>query len=247
VHVAAALVWLVALWWLLGRARGGADGDGVLAAARRGSPFGVVAVLALAATGLVLVWERVPLDELVSSNYGRLSLLKLALLGVAVVLALRNRLRILPAGDVGRLERSVRAEVVVLALALVAGTALAQVPPPEGGAAEPAGGDFVERVAFGEGQVELLIEPGTRGTNEIHVTALGPDGRLMEGADDLALSMSLPSADIGPLEPEMQRITTGHSVAYAEIPLAGAWEMRVTSRPSRFEELRADFMVPIGD
>lgn len=245
-HVAAALVWLVALWWLLGGVRAGGEDDGVLAAARRGSPFGVAAVLVLAATGLVLVWERVPLDELLSSNYGRLSLLKLALLGVAVAMALRNRLRILPAGDVGRLGRSVRAEVVVLAMALVAGTVLAQVPPPESGAAQPAGGDYVERVAFGDGQVELVIEPGTRGTNEIHVTALGPDGRLMEGADDLALSMSLPSADIGPLEPEMQRITTGHSVAYAEIPLAGEWEMRVISRPSRFEELRADFTVPIG-
>lgn len=245
VHVVAALLWVCALLWLLGRGVS-APAERLMADVRRLSPYGVAVVLALAASGIVLVLQRVPLGELLTSGYGRLSLLKSALLGVAVVMALRNRFGVTPTDDATRLVRSVRVEVVVLALALVAGTALAQVPPPEEGAGAPAGGVYVERVEFGEGQVELLVEPGNRGTNEMHVTALGPDGRLMEGVDDLALSMSLPSADVGPLEPEMQRITTGHSVAYAEIPLAGEWQVRVTSRPSRFEELRADFVVPVG-
>lgn len=245
VHVAAALLWVCALLWLL--RRGGSDpGETLMADVRRLSPYGIAVVLALAVSGVVLVLQRVPVGELLTSGYGRLSLLKSALLVVAVVMALRNRFRVTPTDDAARLVRSVRVEVVVLALALVAGTVLAQVRPPEEGAGAPAGGVYVERVEFGEGQVELLVEPGNRGTNEMHVTALGPDGRLMEGADDLALSMSLPSADVGPLEPEMQRITTGHSVAYTDIPLAGEWQVRVTSRPSRFEELRADFVVPVG-
>jgi copper transport protein len=221
---------------------------------------GVVAVLVLAGSGVWLVLDRVALDELLSSGYGRLAILKSVLLVVAVALALRNRLVLVPtlpsaadededeaAGQAERLRRSVRAEVVVLALALVAGSVLAQVAPPDDAPGAPGGGAFVERVAFGEGTVELTVEPGRRGTNELHITALGADGRLMDGMDEMSVSLTLPSDDLGPLEPATQRITTGHSVAYAEFPLAGEWQVRVTGRPSRFEELTADFEVPIGE
>ena len=66
----------------------------------------------------------------------------------------------------------------------------------------------------------------------------------MAGIDDLRLSLTLPAEDVGPLEPEMQPITTGHSVSYAEIPLAGEWTVEVTGRPSKFEELRGDLHGP---
>jgi copper transport protein len=251
-HVVAALAWGTGLWWLLTRmddtpAR-------VRAHVQRGSLAGVAAVLVLAGTGVWLVLDRLALGEVLDSTYGRLALLKSVLLLVAVAVALRNRLvlvRALPdddgTGQLERLRRSVRLEVVVLALALVAGSVLAQVRPPDDAPGAPGGGAFVERVAFGDGTVELTVEPGRRGTNELHITALGADGRLMAGMDELSVALTLPSDDLGPLEPPTQRITTGHSVAYAEFPLAGAWQVRVTGRPSRFEELTADFEVPIGE
>jgi copper transport protein len=201
----------------------------------------------------VLVLDRVAFGELLEATYGRLALAKVALLAVALVMAARNRWSIAPAlaGDeaasVRRLRSSVRAEVVVLALALAAGSLLAQVSPPEDAGAVPTGSEFVQRASFGDGEVELTVAPGRRGTNELHVTATGPDGALMQGADDLTVSMTLPVEDVGPLEPPMQRITTGHSVSYAEIPLAGRWTIEVTARPSKFEELRATFTVPIGE
>jgi copper transport protein len=257
-HVAAAVVWGAGLWWLATRTSGPASQ--LRRHVERGSVVGVVAVLVLAGSGVWLVLDRVALDELLSSGYGRLAILKSVLLVVAVALALRNRLVLVPtlpsaadededeaAGQAERLRRSVRAEVVVLALALVAGSVLAQVAPPDDAPGAPGGGAFVERVAFGEGTVELTVEPGRRGTNELHITALGADGRLMDGMDEMSVSLSLPSDDLGPLEPATQRITTGHSVAYAEFPLAGEWQVRVTGRPSRFEELTADFEVPIGE
>ncbi|MFN7151360.1 MAG: copper resistance protein CopC [Microthrixaceae bacterium] len=258
VHVAAALVWGTGLWWLATRARGPAQQ--LRRQAERGSLVGVFAVLVLAGSGIWLVLDRVAFDEMLSSGYGRLAILKSVLLVVAVALALRNRLVLVPslpapdaedddgqAEPAERLRRSVRAEVVVLALALVAGSVMAQVAPPDDAPGVPGGGAFVERVAFGDGTVELTVEPGRRGTNELHVTALGADGRLMDGMDDLSVALTLPSDDLGPLEPAMQRVTTGHSVAYAEFPLAGEWQVRVTGRPSRFEELTADFEVPIGE
>ena len=240
VHVAAAVAWGTALVWLERRTRdtdrGGVDPETV----RRLSPWGIATVVLLAVSGALLVVDRVGVDELASSTYGRLSLVKVALLVVAVTLAARNR-RL----DVARLGPSVRAELAVLAVALLAGAALAQVAPPDTAGAVP-GGAFSERVAFGGGQVELTVEPGRRGTNEMHVTALGPDGRLMEGIDDLTLSLTLEPDDVGPLEPQMQRITTGHSLTYAEVPLAGDWTVQVTARQSTFTELRARFTVPIG-
>jgi copper transport protein len=255
-HVVAALVWGTGLWWLLTRMA--TTAGQVRSEVQRGSLVGAAAVLVLAGTGVWLVLDRVAIDELTSSTYGRLALLKSLLLVVAVVLALRNRLVLVPAltdepddpdgpAQVESLRRSVRAEVVVLALALVAGSVLAQVRPPDDAPGAPGGGAFVERVAFGEGTVELTVEPGRRGTNELHITALGADGRLMEGMDEMSVALTLPADDIGPLEPPTQRITTGHSVAYAEFPLAGEWQVQVTGRPSRFEELTAEFVVPIGE
>ncbi len=264
-HVIAAVAWATALVWLERTMRTGAP-DHVHRVVRGLSPWGMGAVVVLAASGAVLVLDRVGLGDLLGSAYGRLALVKVGLLLVAVVLAAANRWRIAPAliGDgpdqdradqdradqdraVHRLRRSVRVEVVVLALALVAGSVLAQVSPPDGEGAAPAGGSFEQRVAFGDGEVELTVDPGRRGTNEMHVTALGADGRLMDGADDLTLALSLPSEGVGPLEPTMQPITTGHAVSYAEIPLAGNWTVVVTARPSKFEELRASFTVPIGE
>lgn len=242
-HVVAAVAWATALVWLERRCRT-EDPERLQAAVRRGSPWGMAAVAVLAVTGVVLVLERVEPGELLDSAYGRLASVKVALLVVALGLAVHHRWRAAPGGA---MARSLRVEVVVLALALVAGGLLAQVAPPEDTGAAPTGGTFVQRAAFGEGEVELRVEPGRRGSNEVHVTALGPDGRLMAGADDLSVALTLESRDVGPLEPEMVPITTGHSVAYAEIPLPGRWTVDVTARPSRFEELRASFEVPVGE
>jgi copper transport protein len=255
-HVAAAVAWGTALIWLHGWSRT-VEPLRVAGVVRRLSPWGLAAVLVVAGSGVALVIERVGIDQLTTSTYGRLSIAKSALLVAAVVLAARNRWRLAPGLEDDEVEAaqvaavgfrsSLRVEVVVLALALVAGAALSQVRPPEDAGAAGSGGVFSERVAFGDGQVELTVEPGERGTNEVHVTALGADGRLMAEAKDLTLALTLPADDVGPLEPEMIPITAGHAMAYAEFPLAGDWSVEVVARPSKFEELRASFEVPIGD
>ena len=136
--------------------------------------------------------------------------------------------------------------MLVLALALLIGATLAQVAPPQAGVGGTAGGSFSERAAFGTGQVELRVDPGLRGMNEVHVTALGSDGRLMPGVEELELSLSLAVDNIGPLKPEMQTISEGHSVSYARFPFAGEWTVLVTARLSKFEVISAVFTVPIG-
>ena len=264
-HVMAALCWGAGLVWLEARTRSASATEFQAVVIKR-SPWAIGAVVILGITGALLILDRVPLNELLSSWYGRLGILKLVLLLVAVGLALSNRYRLTPKllaphvpdqpvltepapvqpSAVSQLRRSVRIEMLVLALALLLGATLAQVAPPQAGVGGTAGGSFSERAAFGTGQVELRVDPGLRGMNEVHVTALGSDGRLMPGVEELELSLSLAADNIGPLKPEMQRITEGHSVSYARFPFAGEWTVLVTARLSKFEAVSAVFTVPIG-
>jgi copper transport protein len=264
-HVAAAVTWGVGLVWIDQRCRT-ARPEQLRREVERLSPFAMGAVVVLAITGVVLIVDRVPLDLLLSSNYGRLGVLKTVLLLATVVVAFRNRARVTPelspdtdapdsdapdpeGGDgdgivVERLRRGVRAEIVLLSIALIAGAVLSQISPPDPEAAS--GGLFTERAAFGEGEVELTVEPGARGTNEVHVVALGDDGRLMADLTELSMSLTLTSEDVGPLQPEMQVVTPGHSLSYADFPLVGDWTVEVTARLGKFEALKATFEVPIG-
>lgn len=291
-HVLAALVWAAGLLWLERRTRLATPAELRTDVLRR-SPWAMAAVLVLAATGVTLVLQRVPVDELLTSWYGRLAIAKVALLGVAVILAIRNRsvassglpeseseadasepetaeaesggseaepegegaepedgTRVVEDTDgspmVRLLRSSVRVEIVVLALALLVGASLAQIAPPEAGGGS-GGGPFDQQAPFGDGQVTLTVDPGARGTNEVHVTALGEDGRLMAGVEELAVQLSLPSDNIGPLTPEMQPIVPGHSVSYARFPFAGEWTVLVTAKIGKFEALSAVFTVPISD
>jgi len=275
-HVLAAVVWGVGLFRLEHLSR--VEPGRLVHEVRRFSPVGVGCVVALAVTGVALVVDRVGLDELTGTAYGRLGIAKVASLVVAVVLAWRNRSAALGAeaaagdgGDTGdgdaasapdaegaartatlvhddtvaAVRTGVRAEMVVLAVALALGAVLAQVPPPSV-AGDVGGGYFIERVEYGDGQAEITFDPATRGMNEVHVTAIDDAGRLMPSVGELQLSLELPDEDVGPIEADMQVITLGHSMTFVRVPFEGTWRVRIHSQPDPFTELEAFVDVPIG-
>ncbi|MCB1258379.1 MAG: CopD family protein, partial [Microthrixaceae bacterium] len=228
----------------------------------------MVTVAALAGTGIGLFALRMPMDQLLGSAYGIIGSIKIILLSMAVVLAWQNRNTMAlrkdtPTGaeveqdevdletshrnalDLRRFKATLRVEVVLVSVALLLGTVLAQVSPP--GLDPATGGYFGQKLPFGTGKVELTVEPGKRGVNEIHVTALGSDGRLMADIDDLKLELHLPEKDLGPLVPSLQVITRGHSYTFARIPFGGDWKFTVTATVNRFDELSATFDVPIAN
>jgi copper transport protein len=132
VHIMAAGIWLGGLAALLPALRG--EPGGVrMAAVRRFSASAAIALAALATTGTIRAaaeigaWSRVT-----NTAYGRLVVLKVALLGVLVGLGAVNRLRNLPraACTARGLRRVGSAEVGVGIAALLATATLVNVAPP---------------------------------------------------------------------------------------------------------------------
>jgi putative copper resistance protein D len=122
VHLLAAAFWLGALAPLLIVA---ADGPRLGRAAARFGRLALSMVGALLAAGLVLLGLLLGrLDALWSSDYGRLVIVKLALVAVLLGFAAFNKLRLTPrlaAGDVaavGQMRRSIVAELILAGLIL---------------------------------------------------------------------------------------------------------------------------------
>ncbi|MBU1325997.1 MAG: copper homeostasis membrane protein CopD [Alphaproteobacteria bacterium] len=148
VHAVAAAFWLGALaaLGLTCLRRDGAQDPAVHRTFRAFSGPGTIAVVTLTLTGLINAGFLVGPDrvgDLMTTGYGRLLVLKIALFAVMLALAASNRWRLTPAlgavqaagGDAGpafrRLRTSVAAEAAV-GLALLAVVALLGVQPPPG-------------------------------------------------------------------------------------------------------------------
>jgi putative copper export protein/mono/diheme cytochrome c family protein len=123
-HVVAAACWIGGLLPLLLALRQNPQ------AARRFGALGVAAVAVLAVTAAAQAWALVgDLPRLVGTEYGRVVLLKTALLLALLVLAGFNRWRLVPAGRLHALRLSIVAEIVLGAATLAAAAQLAGLAP----------------------------------------------------------------------------------------------------------------------
>lgn len=142
-HLLAAGLWLGALPPLAALSAGAAASPETLGAraeaVARFSPVGYLAVAALAASGLVNSWFLVGTPEaLAGSPYGRVLLLKLALLAAMLAIAAVNRFRLSPllgqamdsAGAFRRLRRNIAIEQALAAGLILAVAALGTMAPP---------------------------------------------------------------------------------------------------------------------
>ena len=134
VHVTAVGLWvggLVALSWYAGTTT---RTDVLAKTARAFSPLALGSVVALAASGVLNSVVRLEsVGDLVTSDYGRLVLLKVALLAALVWLGARHRAVSLTALDAGRPRAFLRlavGEVVVMATAIGLAVGLARTEPP---------------------------------------------------------------------------------------------------------------------
>jgi copper transport protein len=120
-HVAAASIWLGGLVGLVLLLRGRGERQRLL---RRFSNLALTSVLVLAATGVIRAFSELrSVGQLWSTGYGRVLLVKTALLGVLVALGWLNRYRFVPRLSIGALRRNVAFELLLF-VGLVAAVGL---------------------------------------------------------------------------------------------------------------------------
>ncbi|HTU14184.1 MAG TPA: copper resistance protein CopC [Solirubrobacterales bacterium] len=262
-HVAAMSVWvggLAALVLLLPsvtrRIAGTAERNSVLVDfLLRFSTVALVAVIVIAVSGSIqAIVEVNSFPALVDTAFGRAVLIKIILFAALIAFGASNRRRIIPAlvarrergegpGETGlRARRNLRLEVVLVMAVLALTAALVSYPPPTASQSGPVSGS----VAAGPDRLEYTVDPAWVGSNEIHVYLFDDrTGAPME-VKSLELSFSLPDSDIAPIEADVRKAGPGHYVAPAAmLAVKGDWEARAAVRFSRFNEVLADFEVPV--
>lgn len=255
VHAAAGAVWfggLVGLAVVLRTRRGdaAATAAGVVG---RFSSIAAVALLAVAACGVLVGWREVrTIDALTSTTYGRVLLVKVGLVGVVAALGGWNRARLVPAmtnaprAAAERLHRAVRVEAGVLVAAIAITAALVNVTP--AATAAGIGGIFSDTVALGDGSVNVVVDPNRAGANEIHLYVFDAAGRVSNAAfDEITLRLSLPAAEIGPLERTPFLAGPGHfQLDGSDLSISGDWTIEVVARVDTFDQLTATVDVAVN-
>jgi copper transport protein len=144
------------------------------------------------------------------------------------------------------LRRAVRIEAGLLVVALALTAVLVDVTPAR--TAAGIGGIFSDTVPFGDGSVNVVVDPNRAGSNELHLYVFDAAGRVSDQPfDDLTVRLSLPSADIGPIEREPFVAGPGHfQVDGSDLSIAGDWTIELVARVDRFDQLSAIVTVPVN-
>lgn len=251
VHSLAAAVWMGGLFQLVLLLRSGEATSDVVG---RYSRVALVAVIALVLTGGLAAFGEVGWSwrALTTTSYGQLLMVKLGLFVVAIVFAMLNRWRALPSLQSasvrgrnsegaqrarGTLTTFVVSELLILVFVVVV-TAWLVASVPARVAAEPR---FVEATrSFGQGTVQLTIDPARQGTNVIHVYAFTSAGAPDDSVKDVDMQISNKKRDIAGLEIDLRSAGPGHfTTAGAVIPFSGTWNASLETRRSKFAKSTA--------
>ena len=256
VHIAAASVWLGGLagLFVMWRRRQGRDVAAVAATVGRFSTVAAWSVLALTIAGGTLAWTQVrALHAATSTPYGWTLLVKIAVAGAVLSVATYNNRVLVPVIGGGgeapaawaRLGTTIRIEIVGLAAVLAVTAFLVNLQP----AAEAAGvtGPYSTFAPFGDGEVNVVVDPNRAGINEIHLYFLTAGGSISDIDEGVTLELSLPSQDVGPIVRTPQLAGPGHFLHTGpELALGGEWQITVRHRASEFREDAATIAVVVN-
>jgi copper transport protein len=238
VHSVAAAFWLGALPPLAALLR--APGPAGLAALRRFSRAVAVVLVVLATAGVVLaVIQVVEPQALGTTRYGQVLLAKLGLVVVLLGLAALNRWRLTApalAGDAAAsrsLRRSIRAEIAVAAAILAIVALWRFTPPPRALLAEAATPASVH-LHTAQAMADVSVMPGRAGRVAVAIYPMAADFTPLE-AKEVTLVLSKADAGIEPLRRAATRVDGVWRIDEMQVPLAGAWQIRVDILISDFE------------
>lgn len=241
VHVLAAAGWLgglIALALILAPGQR-LHADEVVAAVANFSTAAIVMVVGLTVAAVGLWWQVAgSLTALWSSTYGVMVAAKAAVVATVLVVAAFNKWWLLPRlqrrhSASGALLERLRSTVAVEAIALIVVVGLTAVlatqsPPPR-----PVEPDQITISSAGV-VAHIRVQPGTQGTNSVQVR-FEADEQPLVPAQAPQISVTLPTADVGPLAHTMSEVGSGEFEAVVDFPLAGTWQLAVNVRTGEFE------------
>ncbi|GGV49419.1 transport integral membrane protein [Streptomyces longisporoflavus] len=98
----------------------------------------------------------------------------------------------------------------------------------------------------GKGTLQLDLDPGRTGSNDMHIFVKRPNGSAFD-IPEVKVSFTLESKDVGPLPVAPDHIATGHwSSSGVQIPMAGKWKIAVTVRTSDIDQVTVNKNAQIG-
>jgi copper transport protein len=253
-HLVSGSVWLgglVGLILLAWRLPAGRRVAGLAVCVPRFSNVAFVSVAVLLGSGVGATILHVPvLNALWTTSYGKVILLKVGLLGVAMLFGAVNLLytkpRLVaagaraPAGEtVARLlRRTIRAEAVLIAAAVLAAAILSSLPPPAAALAQL--GESLG--TFGPGRVagvvhqggytlRLLVDPNTPAAPNTFTVAISRGGQPLTGAD-VTLTFEMLDMQMGNEEYQMTETHPGvYSHSAPALVMAGRWGLDFSVTP----------------
>ena len=150
------------------------------------------------------------------------------------------------AGHLRPFRRSVLVELVLAVAVLGVASVLVGTPPAESAVVQPVDETLPLRGTSGaQGSVQVSVDPARSGPNTLHLYLFDDAGRLTQPAG-IAVTLTEPSQQIGPIDVDLQPAGPGHYVADGmEIPSAGTWTLTVTVRADEFTARTATTDFPV--
>jgi copper transport protein len=231
VHTGCGLIWIGGLVMLVARA---------VTTAHRFSLVSSVAIPLVVATGVVQTLELVDdLDDLTATTWGRVLLVKIAVVAVALAVAGVSRWLVVHAAGTS-LRRTVAVEAV-LGLGVI-GLAAGLVALPPTAAAESA--IFDATLAEAGLIADVTLTPGRVGANELHVVVT-PPGASIRPVENLAARMLLPSRGIPASPVTVAPDGADHYTGAIILPFAGEWTLELVVEVTPGNTVLLKTIVPI--
>ena len=209
----------------------------------------VVAVLAASGIVLAIIQVQHP-AALIETSYGRLLLLKLALLLFLFTLAAVNRWTLTEPAEAGdtevqrRLARSIRIEVVIV-LAIFGVAAGWRFTPPPRALAIAAAQPVSIHIHTLQAMADLSITPGHAGQTAASMVIMTGDFGPLD-AKQVTLVLSKPESGIEPIKRPATKPSDGTwRVDNLVIPLPGRWNVRLDILVSDFEMVKIEAPIDI--
>lgn len=228
-----------------------------LLAAFSSSAVAAVAGLVLAGVVLAALQLRTP-SALIATDYGRLLLLKIALVVLLLGLGAVNRLVLTPAlarraDAVPKLRATIGADLVLAAGVVVLTAGLGAVPPPralaEQAAAHAHAGhgahDYAVQAAVRGHNLVLVATPAAVGENRIDLYLTDGRGQPVV-AMAAEMTWALPDVGVEALRVDARAIEPGHFQGRTHLPLAGEWQVHADLLIDDFTKLPFRARIVLG-